>query len=251
VIFLADTDYDNNGVQITTSELKSNGPVLVEGFPGIGLVGNIASQQIIDELNMEYMGSIDSRHFPPIAVLYEGLINMPVRIYESAEHNMVLVVSDIPINPVVAYDVSKSLLEWAESIGVSEIVSLAGIATMDDENKVFGAATNNDMLEKIKDEVELFQMGTISGISGSIMAECLVRHIPAIGLLGSTMSQNPDPRAASVVIDVLNKLYGLGVDTDSLLEQAEKIEIEMQRLAEDVRSTEQPTGTRKEFPMYG
>lgn len=248
---MADTDYDNNGVQITTSELKSKDPVLVEGFPGIGLVGNIASQQIIDELKMEYIGSIDSRHFPPIAVLYEGMINMPVRIYESEEHNIVIIVSDIPINPVVAYDISKALLEWAESINVREVVSLAGIATMSDENKVFGAATNTEMLEKIKEKVELFQMGTISGISGSIMAECLVRNIPAIGLLGSTMSQNPDPRAASVVINVLNQLYDLGVDTDSLLEQAEKIEIEMQRLAEDVRSTEQPTGTRKEFPMYG
>ncbi|WP_406660562.1 proteasome assembly chaperone family protein [Methanolobus sp. ZRKC3] len=248
---MADTDFDDNNVKIATSEVKSKNPVLVEGFPGIGLVGNIASQQIIDELKMEYIGSIDSRHFPPIAVLYEGLINMPVRIYESEEHNMVIIVSDIPINPVVAYDVSKALLEWAESINVKEVVSLAGIATMSDENKVFGAATNNEMLDKIKDKVELFQMGTISGISGSIMAECLVRGIPAIGLLGSTMSQNPDPRAASVVIDVLNQLYDLGVDTETLLDQAEKIEIEMQRLAEDVRTTEQPTGTRKEFPMYG
>jgi uncharacterized protein len=66
------------------------------------------------------------------------------------------------------------------------------------------------------------------------------------------MSQNPDPRAAAVVIDVLNLLYDYKINTESLIEQAEKIEIEMQRLAEDVRTTEQPTaGGRKEFPMYG
>jgi uncharacterized protein len=249
---LAETDYDDNNVKIITTEIQTENPVLIEGFPGIGLVGNIASQQIIDELKMEYVGSIDSRHFPPIAVLYEGLINMPVRIYESTEHGMVMVVSDIPINPVIAYDISKALLSWAKAINVKEIVSLAGIATMSEENKVFGAATNMDMLERIKDKVELFQMGTISGISGSIMGECLVREIPAISLLGSTMSQNPDPRAAAVVIDVLNLLYDYKINTESLIEQAEKIEIEMQRLAEDVRTTEQPTaGGRKEFPMYG
>ncbi|SFM76597.1 proteasome assembly chaperone family protein [Methanolobus profundi] len=248
---MAETDYDDNNVKIITTEVQSENPVLIEGFPGIGLVGNIASQQIIDELKMEYIGSIDSRHFPPIAVLYEGLINMPVRIYESTEHKMVMVVSDIPINPVVAYDISKALLTWAKSINAKEIVSLAGIATMSEENKVFGAATNMDMLERIKDKVELFQMGTISGISGSIMGECLVREMPAISLLGSTMSQNPDPRAAAVVIDVLNLLYEYGINTEGLIEQAEKIEVEMQRLAEDVRTTEQPTGARKEFPMYG
>ncbi len=245
------TDYDDNNVKIITTDLKSINPVLIEGFPGIGLVGNIASQQIIDELKMEYVGSIDSRHFPPIAVLYEGLINMAVRIYESQEHNTLIIVSDIPVNPAMAYDISKAILQWARSVNVREVVSLAGIATMGDENKVFGAATTHEMLERIKDKVELFQMGTISGISGSIMSECLVRGIPAISLLGATRSQNPDPRAASVVIDVLNVLYGFGINTGNLIEQAEKIEVEMQRLAEDVRTSEQPATPRKEFPMYG
>jgi uncharacterized protein len=41
------------------------------------------------------------------------------------------------------------------------------------------------------------------------------------------------------------------VNTESLIEQAEKIDIEMQRLAEDVKSTEQQPAPRKEFPMYG
>ena len=248
---MTNTDYDDSDIKIVTKDIKSKNPVLIEGFPGIGLVGNIASQQMIDELDMTYVGSINSRYFPPIAVLYEGLINMPVRIYESEEHNIIIVVSDIPINPSVSYDVSKALVEWAKSIHVKEIVSIAGIATMSDERKVFGAATNKEMLDRIKDKVELFQMGTISGISGSVMSECLVNEIPAISLLGATQSQNPDPRAAVVVIEVLNSLYGLLIDTDSLIEQAEQIEIEMQKLAEDVMTTEQSTSPRKEFPMYG
>jgi len=130
---------------------------------------------------MEYIGSIESRYFPPIAVLYEGLVNMPVRIYENVEHNTIMVVSDIPINPSVSYDVSKALVGWAKSIGVKEIVSIAGIATMSDEYKVFGAATTEEMLERIKEHVEIFQMGTISGISGSVMAECFMQNIQSAG----------------------------------------------------------------------
>ncbi|MCG7851856.1 MAG: proteasome assembly chaperone family protein [Methanosarcinaceae archaeon] len=248
---MSDTDYGDNDLKIITKPIKSENPVLIEGFPGIGLVGNIASQQVIDELEMTYIGSIDSRYFPPIAILYEGLINMPVRIYESEEFNLIIIVSDIPINPSVSYDISKAIVEWAESINTKEIISIAGIATMTENHKVFGAATNTEMLERIKDKVEVFQMGTISGISGSFMTECLIRGIPAISLLGATQSQNPDPRAAAVVIDVLNLLYGFGIDTEDLIEQAERIEIEMQKLAEEVKSTEQPSGPRKEFPMYG
>ena len=249
--YLSDGYDDIDDVKIVTKPVKSENPILIEGFPGIGLVGNIASQQIIDELEMDYIGSIDSRYFPPIAVLYEGLINMPVRIYESEENNIVMVVSDIPINPAVSYDVSKALLEWAESINVKEVVSIAGIATMAPEPKVFGAASNDDMLEVIKDKLEVFQMGTISGISGSIMTECVVREMPAISLLGATQTQNPDPRSAAAVIDVLNSIYGLSINTSGLIEQAERIEIEMQKLAEEVRTTEQPAYPKKEFPMYG
>ena len=248
---MSDTDYGDNDLKIITKPIKSENPILIEGFPGIGLVGNIASQQVIDELEMTYIGSIDSRYFPPIAILYEGLINMPVRVYESEEFNLIIIVSDIPINPSVSYDISKAIVEWAESINTKEIISIAGIATMTENHKVFGAATNTEMLERIKDKVEVFQMGTISGISGRFMTECLIRGIPAISLLGATQSQNPDPRAAAVVIDVLNLLYGFGIDTEDLIEQAERIEIEMQKLSEEVKSTEQPSGPRKEFPMYG
>ena len=91
----------------------------------------------------------------------------------------------------------------------------------------------------------------MSGLSGSVRGECLVNEIPAISLLGATQSQNPDPRAAVVVIEVLNSLYKLSINTESLIEQAEQIEVEMQKLAEDVRTTEQSVAPRKEFPMYG
>ncbi|MDD2438637.1 MAG: proteasome assembly chaperone family protein [Methanosarcinaceae archaeon] len=248
---MSETDYDNNDVKIITKPVKSKNPILIEGFPGIGLVGNIASQHLIEEMDMEYIGSIDSRYFPSIAVLYEGLINMPVRIYESEKHNLIVVISDIPISHSVSYDVSSALVDWAQSINVKEIASIAGIAIIEGPHKVFGAATTQEMLDKIKEKVEIFQMGTISGISGSVMSECLLRELPALSLLGATRTQNPDPRAASAVVEVLNELYGFSVDTERLIKQAERIEVELHKLAEDVQTSEQKGEIKKEFPMYG
>ncbi len=240
-----------DNVKIITKPLSLENPVIVEGFPGIGLVGNIASQHLIDELDMEYIGSMESRYFPPIAVLFNGIINMPVRIYQSKEHNILIVISDIPIHPTISYEVSKVLVDWAQSINVKEIVSIAGIATMSSEEKVFGAATNDDMLDRIKDYVEIFQVGTISGISGSVMTECVMRDIPAISLLGETNSPNPDPRAAASVVSILKIIYDLPIETDNLMEQAEQIEVELQKLAEQVKTSEEGQQPRREFPMYG
>jgi len=237
-------------VKVITRSVQSKNPVLIEGFPGIGLVGNIASQHMIDELNMEHIGSINSRYFPSIAVLYEGLINMPVRIYENLEHNLIIVISDIPISHAISYDVSNALVDWAKSINVKEFVSIAGIAVIDNRDKVFGAATTTEILEKIRDKVGVSKMGTISGISGSVMSECLLRGILALSLLGATMTQNPDSRAASHVIEVLNELYGLSLNTQELIEQAEQIEIELKRLADDVQANGMEGEAKNYSPMY-
>lgn len=238
-------------IEIVTDKPESKNPILIEGFPGIGLIGNIASQQIIDELEMKYIGTMSSQYFPPIAVLFEGIVNMPVRIYESKEHELIVVVSDVPIPPAISLLVSRALMDWAESINVKKVVSVAGIATAGGEHKVFGGATDSASLNEIKDVVEIFQMGTISGISGSVMAECFMRKIPAISLLGGTRSSNPDPLAAVEVIKVLNTLYNLSIDTDRLLAQAGQIAIEMQKLAEETREVEEPTDLKKPSPMYG
>jgi uncharacterized protein len=238
-------------VNIISEPIKSKNPIVIEGFPGIGLVGNITCQHVIEELEMKYIGSIDSRYFPPLAVLFNGIIYMPVRIYEAAKKDIVVVISDIPIHPTASYDISKALVDWMQKINVANIISIAGIATTTGERRVFGGATNNEMLEKIKDKTEIFQVGTISGISGSIMTECFLRNLPAVSLLGETPGPNPDPRAAVEVINVLNKIFDLSINTEKLLSQAEQIELELSKLAEQVRTTEAPSMPKKEFPMYG
>ncbi len=238
-------------VKIINEPLKSKNPIVIAGFPGIGLVGNITCQHIIEELEMKYIGSIDSRYFPPLAVLFNGIITMPVRIYESAKKGIVIIISDIPIHPTASYDISKALIEWIQSIKAKSIISIAGIATTTGERRVFGGATNAEMLEKIKDKTEIFQVGTISGISGSIMTECYLRNLHAVSLLGETPGPNPDPRAAVEVINVLNKIFDLSINKEKLMSQAEQIELELSKLADQVKSTEAPMLPKKEFPMYG
>src|SRR4030065_1136971 len=234
------SEHSKQFVKIINEPLKSKNPLIIEGFPGIGLVGNITCQHIIEELGMKYMGSIDSKYFPPLAVLFNGIVYMPVRIYEAPEKEIVVIISDIPIHPSAAYDISKVLIDWMESINAKNIVTIAGIATTTGERRVFGGATSVELLEKIKDKTEIFQVGTISGISGSIMTECFIRKIPAISLLGETPGPNPDPRAAVEVLTVLNNIFGLSINTEKLMSQAEQIELELSKLAAPVKTTEAP-----------
>jgi len=239
---------------ILENEPSVKNPLLIEGFPGIGLVGNIASQYIVNELKMTYLGAMSSRYFPPLAVLTGGVVNMPVRIYEDAAKGLVILTADIPVHPLASYEIGKEIVSFAESIGAREMVCLAGITVMGDLHRVFGAVSRQDLLDKIKDKAEVFEMGTITGITGSIMNECRIRNLPAICLLGETASAEPDPRAAIATIETLNKIYDLGINTAKLSEQAEQIEVQMAQLAQQMKTTsseEQQASMPKEFPMYG
>ena len=123
---------------------------------------------------------------------------------------------------------------------------------MSEQHRVFGAVSTKELLDRIKEKVEIFELGTITGITGSIMNECRIRKMPAICLLGETASVEPDPRAAIATVETLNKIYDLGVSTAKLAEQADQIEVQMHQLAQQLKAASpEEQQLPKEFPMYG
>ncbi len=234
--------------EIIVEKLEVENPLLITSFPGIGLVGTIASGHMIMELNLKQVGVLESRYIPPVATLYEGVVMPPIRVYEHKELNFVLIHSDIPIVPQLSYDISVSILDWAQEIGVKRVLTLAGIATFEESRRVFGAATRKELLEELKEHVEIFRMGTISGVAGSILVECVARKIDGFALLGETAGFNPDPRAAAEVIRVMNKIFNWNISVERLEKEAEMIEAQMQKLAEQTKVQEMK---KEELPMYG
>ncbi len=231
---------------ITSGPLPENGAILL-GFPGSGLVGTIALQYMVDKLEFTQIGSITSRYFPPLAMMNKGIINDPVRIYQ--KNDIAAVVADIPIHPTICYEISTAIIDWLAKTRPREVLTIAGIITNEPEKRVFGVATTPEALPRIEEHTLLLPVGSISGIASSILTECRIRGIPAFGLLGETVNA-PDPRASAATIEVLNKLYDLGLDTQPLIEQAVEIEQSMVRLAEEVQQSTE-TGPKKDLPMYG
>ena len=243
-----DNEYVN---MIIEEEVSSKNPVILEGFPGIGLVGNIVATQIASELKMKQIGTIESRLFPPITVLFDGLTYAPVRIYEDPQNNFLVVLSDILIHPMIAYDIGKSVTGWAQSLNAKLNIPIAGIATMREERTGERALPRAEQLALVKDKTETLVTGSISGIAGSIMNESHVNKLPALCLLGETQGPTPDPRAAARVIDVVSNVLNLNISTHKLVEEADQIETELHKLAEQVQGAEQAETKGPTQVMYG
>ena len=217
------------------------------GFPGSGLVGSIALQYLVEQMDFEQIGAITSKYFPPVALMTRGVINAPVRLYE--KDSLAAIISDVPVHPMICYEVANGIMDWLTQFGIREIATIAGIITNEPDKRVFGVATTSTVLQRIEEQTIILPMGSISGIAASILTECKTRGIPGIGLLGETVN-TPDPRSSAATIEVLNKIYDLDLDVQPLLEQAVEIEAAMAQIAEQVQKTEaQPR--REQLPMYG
>jgi uncharacterized protein len=192
-----------------------------------------------------------SKYFPPLAMMNRGVINDPVRLYtkNNEKYNITAVVADIPIAPPICYEIATGILDWLMQYKPREVLTIAGIVTNEPEKRVFGVATSAEALGRIQDHTIALPIGSISGIASSILTECRVRGLNGYGLLGETVNA-PDPRASAATIEVLNKLYDLGLEVQPLIEQAVEIEQSMGKIAEEVQQQAEQS-PKKDLPMYG
>ena len=234
-------------IKIYSKPLSREGSSVLMGFPGSGLVGSIALQYMVEQLEFTQIGSMNSKYFPPLAMMNKGVISVPIRMYE--KDAISVIVADIPIHPMICYEVANGIMDWLMPFKIKEVVTIAGIITNEPEKRVFGVATTDAALPRIQDHTIILPIGSISGIASSILTECKIRNVNAYGLLGETINA-PDPRASAATIAVLNKMYDLSLDIQPLLEQAEEIEATMHKLAEQVQSAESMP-KKEQLPMYG
>ncbi|WP_332448865.1 proteasome assembly chaperone family protein [Methanoculleus sp.] len=234
-------------IKVVSRALAGAEKTVLIGFPGSGLVGSIALQYVVEQMEFEQIGTITSKYFPPVALMTKGVINAPVRLYE--KDNLVAVISDVPIHPTICYEVANGIMDWLAQFDIKEIATIAGIITNEPEKRVFGVATTREVLQRLEEETMILPMGSLSGIAASILTECKTRGIPGIGLLGETVN-TPDPRSSAATIEVLNKIYKINLDVNPLLEQAVEIEAAMAQISEQVQKTE-TAPRREQLPMYG
>jgi len=131
-------------------KVRLKNAIMIEGFPGIGMIGTISASYLADKLGMRIVGYISSSHFPPIAAIHDFVPVSPARIYASEKHNLVILFSEFVIPSEVAYALSQRILKYAKEKGVKEIYSLAGIASDKPTDKIYGIGSSKEMVDRLK-----------------------------------------------------------------------------------------------------
>ncbi len=225
-------------IDITIREIekiKLKNPVLIEGFPGIGMIGTIACSYVNDKLGLKLIGCITSDSFPPIASVHDYKPVYPIRIYASEEHNLMLIYSEMIIPMEAVQPLTRKIIEYAQEKNVEMIVSLAGISTETPSDKLYGIVSTKELMIKLtENQIEAIKEGSIQGVSGTLIAECGLNEINAINILAQT-NMPLDPRGAALLIEKLGKIINLQVDTSELIKEANTFEKKIKENMETIQ----------------
>jgi len=240
-----------------TVEIKE-GATFVLGFAGIGLIGPIVANTLIEQLpDAKEIGFITSEYLPPISVFYAGVLKHPFRILYSPKHNLLIGICEVPFQVVSAYnDLSKTICNWAlsEDVRAKEIVIFQGIPQrgMIDEYPVYYAAEEELMEHLEKFGITKVEKGIIVGPEATILNEALTNRLHAYALFTPVL-EIPTPEGAASILEVLNKIYELTINTIPLIEQGKEIKAKMLELAQKAQQYQQQQqlpGTGKEYTQY-
>lgn len=248
---------------VERKEVNVQGAVLIEGFPSIGMVSSIVANYMIRTLNMEYVGSVRSRHFQPTAVIMGGVPMPPVRIYAGQPvekkdcicERLVVVTSEFPPPAELMQPLADKLLEWSRKKGIKTIISIEGIINESrnhEEHGTYAIASSvaaRKLLENRK--IAPLQSGIITGISGVLLHEAERANQDVVCLLSDANPQIPDARAAARLIEVLDGfLPKIKLDPQPLIKEAEKLEAQLKQAVLHANAMNVP-GPKEQQVMYG
>jgi hypothetical protein len=234
-------------------------PILIEGLPGIGNVGKIAVDFIIESLKAEKLYDIFSYTFPhSVFVNEENLVELPkIEIYykKMKNHDFLLLAGDVqPIDEVSCYEFSEKILDIFESFKGKDIVTLGGIGLHNLPRKIKAYCTGNNkkIIEKYTKGTKLDNnlhgvVGPIVGVSGLLLGLAEKRKIPAIAMLAETLGHPMylGVKGAREILKVLNKKLDLNVNLKNLDKEIESLESEMIKRSEELSEVSKQTAIKK------
>ncbi len=226
-------------------KVKLKNPVLIEGLPGLGMVGRIATRYLAKELKAKKLAELYSPHFP-----YYVLVNKRgnVRLLrgnfylwknQAGENDFILFTGDSQAQTVEGqYEVASAILDYAEKHHVKTVVTVGGYRKeVEGTPKVIAASTSSDLLKTaVQAEAVTSPAGNpIVGTAGLLLGLARFRKIDALCLLAETRGYLPDPKAAKSILKVMEKMLKIEVDLSGLdgeIEKSEKLVGRMQEIEE-------------------
>lgn len=230
-----------------STSLPKPGGVILSCFPSAGLAAIVAAHYMVRALKLQRVGFFTGAENLPIAVIQNGKVNPPIRVY--GRNDLAVVVSEFPTPATAIYPLAEAILDGAERKKARLLLGLEGViphpvveeeegppekaprkGEEEPEERVWAASSRGG--PEVQSWLEhagarTLEDGVIGGVSGALLVAGIQRTIPVSLLLASAREAEgyPDHRAAISLIETVDRLLPeVEIDTGPLRTQAEMIE---------------------------
>ncbi|WP_193310319.1 proteasome assembly chaperone family protein [Halorubrum halophilum] len=210
-------------------------PVLIEGLPGVGHVGKLAAEHLLEEFDGELVRRVYTTEFPPqVSVDGDGVAELTCAEFHAVETggaDLLVLTGDHQAGSNAGhYTLTTTFLDIAEEFGATRAFALGGVPTGElvEEYTVLGAVSDGDLIEGLESAGVEFRpdepAGGIVGVSGLVLGLGGRRGFDAACLMGETSGYLVDPKSARAVLEVLAARLEFDVGYESLEDRAEEME---------------------------
>ena len=214
------------------------GKPLIQAFSGSGAVGTILSAFLIKAFDMEQVAVIHADSIPPVAMVKGGLIEHPIRLFQSEK--LALMTCEVSIPYAVLPEFLNSLLEYYIEKEVSYIVPVGGLPVLPDNydnGSCFGVVNNAEMLSFLEHkDIPLLEEGVIYG---SIVESLELCHIQGYNSCFALLAEC-DPGTASYhatkqILQNLAKIFDFEFNEEQFLVVTEAIKARIEESTRYIR----------------
>jgi uncharacterized protein len=213
-------------------------PVLIVGFPGVGLVGSISSNYIIEKKNMHQIAFVDSEYVVPSAIYIGGKLRHPFRIYADSEKTLCVIVCEAPLMPQGVHSIMGLLVDWASKNHIKEVlvldgVPVKGLPAKNREPLILSSSNSSNPQTKEGS----MRSAMMVGLSGGLISACISDDMPCTGVLIHSTSGVPDPEGAAILLDTISQVPSvpLEIDTEPLRKQGQEIKRQLKAFIDSVQ----------------
>jgi uncharacterized protein len=248
------------GIETLRDDVSLDAPTMVEGLPGVGLVGKLAVDHLAETFEMVHYANVHCDALPPVATYEDGdrELTTPVRLYADPDRNLLALRSDVPVSPAAALEFAECLAAWYADDDVGGEVTpiyLSGIGRERPEDAspdLYGVGTGEGNARLADADIDApDEPGLVSGPTGALLSHAIRTERTAVGLLVESTPQFPDPEAAAHLVEGgIAPLLGIEIPVDELIDHAEEIRQAKRRLAQRMQEADETSSQARPLGMY-
>jgi hypothetical protein len=241
------------------SKRKLIDPILIEGLPGVGNVGKMAVEYLIDALDAKKIYEIHSNENPHYVFVNENnIIEMPgMSVYSAKikDKNLLLLSGDLqPQNEASCHSFCNKILDTMEKENGKEIITLGGIGLHEAPKnpEIYFTANSEKTLKKYragaKTKKDLHEfIGPIVGVTGLLPGLAAKRKLSAATLLIETFEdqQHIGLNEAKEIVKYLNKKLKLSLKEKDINKELKLEELMPEKEKRIKQMTEEEDGRKQ------